>query len=71
MADTTTKHAGWMPGNPSMDVSGPLCPDFEGNRGEDGGEVSTHIMEGDYDNLWPGGSQGNLEPRSGGGVKGT
>ena len=70
MADNTTKHAGWMPGNPSMDQRGPLCPDFEGNKPDDG-ELGTHIMEGDYDSLFPGSSQGNLEPLKGSGVKGT
>lgn len=29
MADETTKHAGWMPSNPSMDQGGALAPDFD------------------------------------------
>jgi hypothetical protein len=29
MSDSTTKHAGWMPSNPSMDGSGALAPDCD------------------------------------------
>ena len=89
MSDSTVKHAGDMPGNPSMDQGGALAPDFDksgsdvtkhagdmpkgatSSMSDSGGEISSHIMEGDYDSLFPGSSQGNLEPLKGSGVKGS
>lgn len=91
-SDNTTKHAGWMPGSPSMNQGGSLS-DFEDpgsaagdgitkhagdypkgadtSMSDSGDMLGTHIMEGDYDSLFPGSNQGNLEPLKGSGVKGT
>lgn len=54
-----TGHSGDKPDGSSSSMS------------DSGGTISSHIMEGDYDSLFPGGSQGNLEPLKGSGVKGA
>lgn len=41
MADETTKHAGWMPANPSMDQGGALAPDSDALSG---GAAGTDIV---------------------------
>lgn len=47
MADETVKHAGWMPGNPSMDVGGDLMP---GGYDVEGGAAGTEVVSraGDF-----------------------
>ena len=38
MADETVKHAGWIPGPPSMNVPGSLMPESEGFSGSAAGD---------------------------------